>query len=120
MDPAIRELLPDWETDSRRFLAEFRAEAGSRVGEPSYTQLVERLREGSAHFRAEWQASSVERFASRERRFFHPGVGELLLEHHQLTPADAPGIQIVAYLPLPGSGAADRLTQLLSQSESRA
>lgn len=119
MDPAIRELLPDWETDSRRFLAEFRAEAGSRVGEPSYTQLVERLREGSAHFRAEWQASSVERFASRERRFFHPGVGELLLEHHQLTPADAPGIQIVAYLPLPCSGASERLTQLISQSESR-
>lgn len=119
MDPAIRELLPDWETDSRRFLAEFRAEAGSRVGEPSYTQLVERLREGSAHFAAEWMASSVERFASRERRFFHPGVGELLLEHHQLTPADAPGIQIVAYLPLPGSDASERLTQLISQSESR-
>jgi transcriptional regulator with XRE-family HTH domain len=119
MDPAIRELLPDWETDSRRFLAEFRAEAGSRVGEPSYTQLVERLREGSAHFSAEWMASSVERFASRERRFFHPGVGELLLEHHQLTPADAPGIQIVAYLPLPGSDASERLTQLISQSESR-
>ncbi|CAN5195883.1 helix-turn-helix transcriptional regulator [soil metagenome] len=118
MDPAIRELLPDWETDSRRFLAEFRAEAGSRVGEPSYTQLIERLRDGSAHFRAEWQASSVERFASRERRFFHAQVGELLLEHHQLTPADAPDIQIVAYLPVPGSGASERLTQLVERSRS--
>lgn len=115
MDPAIRELLPDWETDSRRFLAEFRAEAGSRVGEPSYTQLIERLRDGSEHFRTEWQASSVERFASRERRFFHPAVGELLLEHHQLTPADAPEIQIVAYLPVPGSGAAERLAELMTR-----
>jgi transcriptional regulator with XRE-family HTH domain len=114
MDPAIRELLPDWDTDSRRFLAEFRAEAGSRVGEPAYTQLIERLRRGSAHFRAEWQASSVERFASRERRFFHPAVGELLLEHHQLAPVDAPEIQIVAYLPVPGSGAAERLAELIS------
>ena len=113
MDPAIRELLPDWETDSRRFLAEFRAEAGSRVGELSYTRLIERLRDGSLHFRAEWQASSVERFASRERRFFHPGVGELLLEHHQVTPADAPEIQIVAYLPVPGSGSAERLAELV-------
>ncbi|CAN5416070.1 helix-turn-helix transcriptional regulator [soil metagenome] len=114
MDPAIRELLPDWETDSRRFLAEFRAEAGARVGEPSYTQLIDRLRDSSEHFRTEWQASSVERFASRERRFFHGKVGELLFEHHQLTPADAPEIQIVAYLPVPGSGTAERLAELVT------
>lgn len=114
MDPAIRVLLPDWEADSRRFLAEFRAEAGPRVGEPSYTQLIERLLADSEHFRAGWQASSVERFASRERRFFHADVGELLLEHHQLTPVDAPEIQIVAYLPVPGGSASDRLAQLVS------
>jgi transcriptional regulator with XRE-family HTH domain len=114
MDPAIRELLPDWDTDSRRFLAEFRAEAGARVGEPDYTRLVERLLASSAHFAADWQASSVERFASRERRFFHGGVGELLLEHHQVAPADAPEIQIVAYLPVPNSGTAERLAELLA------
>lgn len=115
LDPAIRELLPDWEIDSRRFLAEFRAEAGPRVGEPSYTQLIDRLFAESEHFRVGWQASSVERFASRERRFFHPRVGELLLEHHQLTPADAPDVQIVAYLPVPGSGAAERLAELITE-----
>ena len=114
LDPAIRELLPDWEIDSRRFLAEFRAEAGPRVGEPVYTELIDRLFADSEHFRAGWQASSIERFASRERRFFHARVGELLLEHHQLTPADAPEIQIVAYLPVPGSGAAERLAELIS------
>lgn len=112
MDPAIRELLPDWEIDSRRFLAEFRAEAGPRIGEPSHTALVERLLAASEHFRTGWQASTVERFASRERRFFHAGVGELLLEHHQLTPADAPEIQIVAYLPAPGGGAEEKLKRL--------
>jgi transcriptional regulator with XRE-family HTH domain len=114
MDPAIRELLPDWEIDSRRFLAEFRAEAGPRVGEAAYTRLIDSLMAGSAHFRAGWQASSVERFASRERRFFHPRVGELHLEHHQLTPADAPDTQVIAYLPVPGGDAAGRLTQLVS------
>lgn len=113
-DPAIRELLPDWEIDSQRFLAEFRAEAGPRVGEPSYTQLIDRLYAESEHFRRGWQASNIERFASRERRFFHPGVGELLLEHHQLTPADVPEVQIVAYLPVPGSGAAERLAELVT------
>jgi transcriptional regulator with XRE-family HTH domain len=114
MDPAIRELLPDWHTDSRRFLAEFRAEAGPLAGEPAYTQLIGRLQAGSAHFTAEWQARSVERFASRERRFVHPKVGELLFEHHQLEPVDVPAVHIVAYLPVPGSGTAQRWAELVA------
>lgn len=114
-DPAIRELLPDWEIDSQRFLAEFRAEAGPRLGEPAYTGLIDRLLADSEHFRAGWSASNIERFASRERRFFHRDVGELLLEHHQLSPADAPGVQIVAYLPVPGGVAAARLQDLIDR-----
>jgi transcriptional regulator with XRE-family HTH domain len=115
MDPAIRKLLPDWDADSGRFLAEFRAEAGARVGEPSYTELIDRLRSASEHFRAGWEAGTVERFASRERRFFHDAVGELVLEHHQLEPADAPETQIVAYLPAPGTDAAERLAELVGR-----
>lgn len=113
MDPAIRELLPNWDTDSRRFLAEFRADAGPRVGEPSYTALVSRLSAESAHFAQAWQATSIERFTSRERLFRHPFAGELRLEHHQVAPVDVPDIQIVAYLPVPGSGAAERLRELM-------
>jgi transcriptional regulator with XRE-family HTH domain len=115
MDPAIRELLPDWDTDSRRFLAEFRADAGPRVGEPSYTALVSRLSTESAHFANAWQATGIERFTSRERRFHHPVAGELRLEHHQVAPVDVPDIQIVAYLPVPGSGAAERLQELMAR-----
>ncbi|WP_349269870.1 putative DNA-binding protein [Mycolicibacterium parafortuitum] len=113
MDPYIRELLPDWDSDSRRFLAEFRADAGPRVGEPSYTALVSRLSEQSPHFAAAWQATSIERFTSRERLFRHPVAGELRLEHHQVAPVDVPDIQIVAYLPVPDSGAAEGLRRLL-------
>lgn len=116
MDPDIRELLPDWESDSRRFLAEFRADAGPRVGEASYTALVSRLSAGSGHFAEAWQATSIERFTSRARLFHHPVVGELRLEHHQVAPVDVPGIQIVAYLPEPGSGAAERLRRLVGQA----
>ncbi|MDA2891946.1 helix-turn-helix transcriptional regulator [Mycolicibacterium sp. BiH015] len=115
MDPAIRELLPDWDTDSRRFLAEFRADAGPRVGEPSYTSLVSRLSTESVHFADAWQATGIERFTSRERRFRHPIAGELRLEHHQVAPVDVPDIQIVAYLPVPGSVSAERLRELMAR-----
>ncbi|MGU3651503.1 helix-turn-helix transcriptional regulator [Mycolicibacterium sp. A43C] len=114
MDPAIRELLPDWENDSSRFLAEFRAEAGPRAGEPAHSTLVDRLRAASEHFESQWRRRSVQRFTSRERRFFRSGIGEMRLEHHQLAPVDVPNIQIVAYLPVPDSGAAERLATLVA------
>ncbi|MFJ8818685.1 helix-turn-helix transcriptional regulator [Amycolatopsis thermoflava] len=103
-DPYVRQLLPDWEVTSRRFLAEFRAEAGPRLGEFGY--LIDRLRAASDHFRAGWESLGVERFASRERLFRHPVAGELLLEHHQLTPQDHPGLHLVVYTPVREADAA--------------
>jgi hypothetical protein len=39
-DPSVRSLLDDWDDTSRRFLAEFRAEAGPRLGDRRYRDLV--------------------------------------------------------------------------------
>jgi transcriptional regulator with XRE-family HTH domain len=111
-DPAVRALLGDWTTDSRRFLTQFRAEVGPRLGDPDVVDLVARLEAASPHFRAGWASHDVDRFSSGERRFEHPEVGTLLLEHHQLTPADAPGLQLVVYTATEGSDAADKLTRM--------
>ncbi|MBB3085874.1 helix-turn-helix transcriptional regulator [Geodermatophilus sabuli] len=111
-DPAVRALLGDWSTDSRRFLTQFRAEMGPRLADPDVVDLVSRLEAASPHFRAGWASHDVDRFSSGERRFEHPEVGTLLLEHHQLTPADAPGLQLVVYTAAEGSDAADKLARL--------
>ncbi|MGY1769778.1 helix-turn-helix transcriptional regulator [Blastococcus sp. SYSU D00813] len=111
-DPVVRALLGDWETDSRRFLTQFRAEAGARLSDPEVVALVARLEAASEHFRAGWASRDVDRFSAGERRFEHPAVGTLLLEHHQLTPADAPGVQLVVYTAAPGSETAARLGRL--------
>ncbi|SFO88167.1 Helix-turn-helix domain-containing protein [Geodermatophilus dictyosporus] len=111
-DPAVRELLGDWTTDSRRFLTQFRAEVGPRLADPAVVDLVVRLEAASPHFRAGWASRDVDRFSSAERRFEHPEVGTLLLEHHQLTPADAPGLQLVVYTAAAGSDSARRLAAL--------
>ena len=96
-DPAVRELLGDWGADSRRFLTQFRAEVGPRLADPAVVDLVTRLQAASPAFREGWASHDVDRFTSTERRFEHPEVGGLVLEHHQLTPADAPGLQLVVY-----------------------
>ncbi|WP_437583667.1 helix-turn-helix transcriptional regulator [Paramicrobacterium sp. CJ85] len=111
-DPYVRELLPDWEVTSRRFLSEFRAETGPRLGDPAHGLLVDRLREASAEFRAGWESRDVQRFTSRERQFRHPRVGLLHLEHHQLALSDHPEIHIVVYTPMPDTDAAERLARL--------
>ena len=111
-DPAVRALLGDWRTDSQRFLTQFRAEVGPRLADPVVVDLVSRLEAASPHFRAGWASHDVDRFSSAERRFEHPRVGTLLLEHHQLTPADAPGLQVVVYTAAAGSETAARLAAL--------
>ncbi len=110
-DPAVRRLLGDWATDSRRFLAQFRAEVGPRLADPEVVELVTRLQSASPAFREGWASHDVDRFTSTERRFEHPAVGTLRLEHHQLTPADAPGLQLVVYTPTEGDGA-EKLARL--------
>lgn len=111
-DPAVRDLLADWATDSRRFLTQFRAEVGPRLADPEVVDLVARLSAVSAHFRAGWASHDVDRFSSGERRFEHPRVGSLLLEHHQLTPADASDLQLVVYTAASGTDTAERLARL--------
>jgi transcriptional regulator with XRE-family HTH domain len=111
-DPAVRALLGDWTADSRRFLTQFRAEVGARLQDPEVVALLARLEAASEHFRAGWASHDVDRFTSGERRFEHPRVGALLLEHHQLTPADAPGLQLVVYTAAEGSDAVEKLLRL--------
>jgi transcriptional regulator with XRE-family HTH domain len=113
-DPYVRGLLVDWRTDSRRFLGQFRAEAGLRVHEPEYARVIGHLRQVSEHFRTGWERHDVDRFTSRERQFEHPTAGTLLLEHHRLAVSDHPDLHLVVYTAMPGSGTQPRLDALVS------
>ncbi|MDQ1292167.1 MAG: Transcriptional regulator [Actinomycetota bacterium] len=111
-DPAVRDLLPDWATTSRRFLAEFRAEAGPRLHEPACARVVDRLLRASAEFREGWESHDIEGFTSRERVFRTP-AGILHFEHHRLAPSDHPELHLVIYTAVPGTGTAELMRQLL-------
>jgi len=112
-DDYVRALLPDWQTVSRRFLAEFRAEAGPHLSDPGVAAVVERLRVASPEFRAGWTGHDIEGFSSRERRFHHPVVGDLTFEQHRLTPADHPELHVVVYTPVEDGRTPAALAELL-------
>ncbi|SOD72258.1 helix-turn-helix protein [Jatrophihabitans sp. GAS493] len=96
MDPFVRGLLPDWEITSSLFLAEFRAEAGPRLGDPEFRDLIERLLARSGAFRRNWEQHGIEGFSSR-RRSFHTEAGQLEFEQHRLAPADQRDVHVVIY-----------------------
>ncbi|HJA04072.1 MAG: helix-turn-helix transcriptional regulator [Candidatus Microbacterium stercoravium] len=99
-DPQLRRMLPDWEQDSRRFLAEFRAEAGVRLAGPPHRAIVDRLREASRDFPQHWSELGVARFESRRRQFRHRTTGLVEFEHHRLVPSDAVDLHVVMYVPV--------------------
>ncbi|WP_433281026.1 XRE family transcriptional regulator [Pseudonocardia xinjiangensis] len=111
-DPYLREMMPDWEYMSRRCLARFRAEAGPRLGQPSFSRLVTRLLDASEAFRAGWESHDIEWIAVRRRIFHHPVAGELHLEQHCLAPVEHPHLRLVIYTPVLTTDTLERLRRL--------
>ncbi len=111
-DRYVQSMHTHWEHDSRHFLAQFRAETGPRIQEPAIARLVERLQMMSEDFRLGWADHGVEQFTARERHFRHPVVGDLHLAHHRLSLSDDPGIDLVVYTAVPGTGTVERLARM--------
>lgn len=111
-DPYLRSLIPDWEITAMHNVASFRAEAGTRLDEPPFANLVARLLETSDAFRSAWESFDIDTMPSRERRFRHPEVGDLRMEQHILAPSDHPNLRVVTFIPIPESDTADKLSAL--------
>jgi transcriptional regulator with XRE-family HTH domain len=112
-DPYLRTLMPDWEFTCMSNVASFRAEAGGRLGEPPFSDLVSRLLQTSETFRTAWESHDVETLPSRERLFRHPEVGDLQLEQHSLAPSDHPSLRLVTFIPVPDTDTDTRLRRML-------
>lgn len=112
-DPYLRDLMPDWEFTGMYNVASFRAEAGTRLGEPPFSDLVNRLLQTSDAFRTAWETYDIETLPSRERLLHHPDVGDLHVVQHSLSPSGDPGLQVVIFTPIPATDTAERVRRLL-------
>lgn len=99
-DPYIRSLLPDWELQARRFLAQFRAEVASDVAHPLVKTIVAEISAQSDFFAQWWQEHDIESFQSTRRYFDHPQAGTLVFDYHRLNPTDYPQLHVVIYSPV--------------------
>ena len=111
-DPAARDIqLPEErELHARRIVADLRATAGRRAGDPLVTGLIERLRAASDEFRRLWADHEVAVRRADRKTVVHPRVGPVLLDCETLLTPDL-GQELLVLTPA-DAGARERLDLL--------
>jgi transcriptional regulator with XRE-family HTH domain len=118
LDPAERDLHPDWERTTGRLVAGFRESVGSNIDDPRAVELVGELSLGSEQFRRLWARHDVKVRRGLDIRMRHPQVGELTVSCEKLTISGTDGQILVVYHAEAGTDSADKLALLGSLTTS--
>ncbi|MEV4680018.1 helix-turn-helix transcriptional regulator [Streptomyces kurssanovii] len=112
-EPATRAVYPpeEHEHQARQLVADLRAAAGRRSGDPTVAGLVDRLRAVSADFRRLWAEHEVAVRRADRKTLLHPRVGRLLMDCETLMTPDQ-GQQLLVLTPADAE-ARERLELLL-------
>jgi transcriptional regulator with XRE-family HTH domain len=99
-EPAARAVAPpeDHERHARQVVADLRAAAGRRTGDPVVAGLVERLQAASADFRRLWAEHEVAVRRADRKAMLHPRVGRLEMNCETLVTPDQ-GQQLLVLTP---------------------
>jgi transcriptional regulator with XRE-family HTH domain len=103
LDPAERELYPDWERILSGMVAGFRASVGTATDDPRSAQLVGELSLASDHFRRLWARHDVKIREGAATMMRHPEVGDLSLRREKLEISGSDGQLLVIYHAEPGT-----------------
>jgi transcriptional regulator with XRE-family HTH domain len=99
-DPAVRAAHPpeEQEHQARQLVADLRATAGRRFGDPTVAGLVQRLQVASADFRRLWAEHEVAVRRFDRKTIVHPRIGRLLMDCETLVTPDQ-GQQLLVLTP---------------------
>jgi transcriptional regulator with XRE-family HTH domain len=113
LDPAERELYPDWRKAIVGMIASFRASISPAADDPRVAQLVGELSLASEPFRKLWARHDVRNLAGGAVTMNHPEAGPLELWREKLPIGDSGGQLLVMYHAEPGSASAAALERLV-------
>jgi transcriptional regulator with XRE-family HTH domain len=114
LSPAARRFYLDWEQVARGAVGTFRVRAGRNPYDRELSNLIGELSTRSDAFRIMWGANDVHLFREGTKRFNHPVVGELALEHESMDVPGDDGLAVTVYSAPPGSAAGEKLGLLAS------
>lgn len=112
LDPASRDLYPDWTAVAAQAVANLRVTSGRDGDDPKLSALVGELSLQSEDFRRLWADHEVKECAYGVKRVRHPVAGLLTLPYETLAVPGELAQTIVVYTPEPGSETAERLALL--------
>jgi transcriptional regulator with XRE-family HTH domain len=116
LDPAERDLYPDWPKAIGGMIASFRASIGPDADDPRIAQLVGELSLASEPFRKLWARHDVRALSGGAVTMNHPEAGPLALWREKLPVGDSDGQVLVIYHAEPGSDSARALGLLASDA----
>jgi transcriptional regulator with XRE-family HTH domain len=91
LDPAARDLHPDWEDRAAEAVGQLRVAAGRHPDDGELTALIRELNAESGDFRRIWDSGVVTMCAAGRKRLRHPVAGLLELDFETLHVPAAPG-----------------------------
>jgi MmyB-like transcription regulator ligand binding domain len=117
-DSTVRSLIIDWPTRARDVLARFRVNYGRHAGDKHFVQLVERLKSISSEFAQWWPRHDVHPQVEGLKRYNHPLVGRLQLQHVSFSVMDDPELMLTIMAPAQTSDSPAKLQQLINHFKS--
>jgi transcriptional regulator with XRE-family HTH domain len=115
MNPIRREMLPDWQATARLTTARFRADSARHLGDPSFEELIQALRQSSPEFCKAWKRHEVARAGEGRKVINHPIAGTLEFEHAVFYPVEASEQRLTLYSPIPDTDTAEKVAELLER-----
>jgi transcriptional regulator with XRE-family HTH domain len=114
LDPSMRDLFLDWDTEARNMASYLRMASGDQADDPALNELVGELSIKSPEFVRIWSAHPVAECTHSVQEYEHPLVGRMTLNAESFHLPDAPSQRIVFVGATPGSDSAQRLRLLAS------
>ncbi len=112
LEPAMRDLIVDWDTQARNAAAYLRMASGDQPDDPLLAELIGELSIKSTEFARIWATHPVAECLHSLREYDHPLVGRLTLNEESLRLPDDPGQRIIFSGAASGSDSAQRLRLL--------
>jgi hypothetical protein len=112
MDEATRCRMGDPECVMRRCVAQFRAVVAKYPNDASIRELIDELRTNSSAFRSLWAEHDVLGSSEGLKRFVHPDVGEMILDHIALALPGDGDMRMTVLTAAPGSESERKLHAL--------
>jgi transcriptional regulator with XRE-family HTH domain len=109
-DDTLRRLMVDHDQEAARLVAQLRVHRAEWPDDNGLSVVIAHLQQSSEQFSRLWAANDVAEFNSTRRTFNHPTAGLLEFDHHRLAVLDQPGMELVTYTEIPGTGSTRRLT----------